>query len=538
MLHFKFHSIVVANLRRLMLLLAATALVLSTTAAQADLGDQLFKLLADDGTAGNAFGRSVTISGVTAIVGASDDSDNGLWSGSAYLFDTTTRQQIAKLLPEDGAALDFFGYSVAISGTTAIVGARMDDDNGIDSGSAYLFDITTGQQIAKLLPNDGEAGDYFGTSVAISGTTAIVGAPEDDDNDGNSGSAYLFDTTTGQQIAKLLPSDGAAGDEFGYSVAIHRASAVVGARGDHDNGNRSGSAYVFHTTSGEQNVKLLPYDGAANDEFGTSVSIRGEIAIIGAPEDRDNGVGSGSAYMFNTITGEQIAKLLPSDGSPLDRFGISVAIGSVTAIVGASGDEDNGDVSGSAYLFDTITGQQIAKLLPDDGAAEDYFGRSGAISGTTAIVGAFWNDDNGIDSGSAYVFAAAFCPWDLDDDGAVGPFDLAFLLGFWGPNPDHPADLDSDGEVGPFDLALLLGNWGSCPAVVCLDPKEDSTYLSCFAIADCDVDGDVIEYGLSECHCLGGISEERCCDEILEGFESSCESSGGILLNFICNCIP
>ncbi|MCK4873235.1 MAG: hypothetical protein KAS72_10960, partial [Phycisphaerales bacterium] len=207
-------------MRYLTLLLAAAASVLSTAPAHADFGDELFKLLPSDGAGSDEFGYSVAISGTTAIVGTRYDDDNGIDSGSAYLFDTTTGQQLFKLLASDGAEEDYFGHSVAISGTTAIVGAWADDDNGDLSGSAYLFDTATGQQLFKLLPSDGAMLDSFGVSVAISGTAAIVGAAWDSDNGFGSGSAYLFDTTTGQQIAKFLPSDGAEGDQFGHSVAI------------------------------------------------------------------------------------------------------------------------------------------------------------------------------------------------------------------------------------------------------------------------------------------------------------------------------
>ncbi len=151
------------NMRHLTPLLAAAASVLSTGPAYADLGDQLAKLLADDGAAWDEFGHSVAISGTTAIVGAHLDDDNGTNSGSAYLFDTATGRQITKLLPDDGAEGDHFGESVAIGGTTAIVGALFgDNDNGDNSGSAYLFDISdpaNPTQIAKLLPDDGAASD-------------------------------------------------------------------------------------------------------------------------------------------------------------------------------------------------------------------------------------------------------------------------------------------------------------------------------------------------------------------------------------------
>jgi hypothetical protein len=382
------------------------AIFITAGMAQAGVGDQLAKLLASDGAAGESFGKSVSISGTAAIVGAWFDDDNGSQSGSAYLFDTVTGLQIAKLLASDGAVNDLFGVSVSISGTTAIVGAIGDDDNGVDSGSAYLFDTVTGLQIAKLLPSDGAASDGFGVSVSISGTTAVVGAQNDDDNGTNSGSAYLFDTVTGLQIAKLLPSDGAASDIFGGSVSISGTTAIVGASSDDDNGSQSGSAYLFDTVTGLQIAKLLPSDGAAIDFFGNSVSISGTTAIVGATQGGDNGIRTGSAYLFDTVTGLQIAELLPSDGAAGDNFGRSVSISGTTAIVGAFTDADNGSNSGSAYLFDTVTGLQISKLLPSDGAAGDFFGLSASISGTTTIVSAENDDDNGTNSGSAYLFEA------------------------------------------------------------------------------------------------------------------------------------
>ena len=458
-------------MRILIITILATAIsVLSTGPAHADLGDQLAKLLADDGAHSDYFGESVAMSGITVIVGAWQDDDNGSLSGSAYLFDTTTGLQIAKMLPDDGAMWDQFGFSVAINGATAIVGAPGDDEEDHGSGSAYLFDLSDPAnpiQIAKLLHDDGAAADLFGASVAINGVTAIVGAYWDDENGSKSGSAYLFDISDPKnvvQIAKLLPDDGAVEDWFGYSVAINGTTAIVGAFLDDDNGFNSGSVYLFDTTMGRQTAKLLPDDGAAQNLFGYSVAINpdGVGAIVGARWDNDNGSASGSAYLFDTTTGRQIAKLLPEDGATVDLFGWSVAISGVTAVVGAQRDDDNGTDSGSAYLFDITTGRQIAKLLANDGAAFDAFGWSVAISGPTAIVGAWGNDDNGSNSGSAYLFDAFYCPWDLDGTGTVGVSDLLTLLASWGPCKDCPADFDNDGTVGYSDLEILLANWESC----------------------------------------------------------------------------
>jgi len=359
------------------------------------------KLLPSDGASLGSFGCSAAISDTTTIIGATD---SGTTSGSAYLFDAMTGQQLAKLLPADGVAADYFGAAVAIHGTRAIVGAYGDDDHGGSSGSAYLFHVATGQQIAKLLPLDGAAGDGFGSAVGISGTQAVVGAWNDDDNGSTSGSAYLFDLETGQQAFKLLPGDGAAHDLFGLSVAIDDTTVLVGAPRDEDNGYASGSAYLFDAASGRQLAKLLPNDGDANARFGSSVALSGTLAVVGAHGDDDNGTSSGSAYSFDLATGQQLAKLLPSDGAPHDAFGHSVAIHGSTVVVGSYGDDDSGSYSGAAYLFDAATGQQIAKLLPSDGAADDWFGIAVAISATNVVLGADGDDDNGPYSGSAYVF--------------------------------------------------------------------------------------------------------------------------------------
>jgi len=373
------------------------------TQQQAVNGAEFFKLLPNDGAMDDFFGFSVGISGTTAVAGSRFGDGNGIDSGSAYVFDTTTGLQTAKLTANDGAAGDLFGGSVGISGNTAVIGAVSDDDFGSRSGSAYLFNAATGSQLVKLLPDDSAAGDDFGYSVSISGGVAIVGSKQDDDNGENSGSAYLFNSA-GVQTMKLIATDGTNKDEFGFSVGISGNTAIIGSLYDDDNGNASGSAYLFDTTTGSQLVKLLPSDGVAGDSFGYSVGISGNTAIVGAISDSDNGAESGSAYLFDMTTGSQLAKLLPSDGVAGDSFGYSVGISGNTAIVGAIHNSDNGTDSGSAYFFDITTGSQLAKILPSDGATGDLFGESVAISGGTAIVGAHLNDDNGTESGSAYLF--------------------------------------------------------------------------------------------------------------------------------------
>ena len=163
------------------------SLAVFVLAAPAFGQQELFKLSPADGEEGDAFGRSVAISGAFAVAGAWEDDDNGGHAGAAYLFDLTTAQ-LFKLLPTDGGGNEYFGWSVAISGDRTLIGASQDHDNGPWAGSAYVFDVTTGQQLFELLATDGETLDYFGTSVAIDGDRALVGALRDDDNGDEAGS--------------------------------------------------------------------------------------------------------------------------------------------------------------------------------------------------------------------------------------------------------------------------------------------------------------------------------------------------------------
>jgi len=433
---------------------------------------QVAKLLASDGAAHDQFGSSVSLSGDTALIGMPEDNDNGDFSGSAYVFTRSggVWTQVAKLLASDGAAFDEFGDSVFLSGDTALIGARFDTDNGDFSGSAYVFTRSGGvwTQQAKLLASDGATGDHFGISVSLSGDTALIGAYLDGDNGPESGSAYVFTRSGGvwTQQAKLLPDDGAAGDHFGWSVSLNGDAALIGARlDDGDNGTDSGSAYVFIRSGGvwTQQPKLLASDGATNDRFGSAVSLSGDTALIGMPEDNDNGPESGSAYVFTRSGGvwTQQAKLLASDGAAFDEFGDSVFLIGDTALIGAYGDADNGTNTGSAYVFTRSGGvwTQQAKLLASDGAAYDYFSDSVSLSGDTALIGAFQDDDNGRQSGSAYVFdIKRTCPADLSGDCLVNTIDFLAFLGAWSIN-DPLADWNSDGIIDIKDFIAYLNDW-------------------------------------------------------------------------------
>ncbi|XXY14563.1 hypothetical protein WME88_40615 [Sorangium sp. So ce216] len=378
------------------------------------IATQQAKILASDGAASRYFGDSVALSGDTALVGAYGDAAAGTLSGSAYVFVRSggVWTQQAKLVASDGSRDDYFGGAVALSGDTALVGASHDDDNGLESGSAYVFVRSGGvwTQQGKLVASDGAASDYLGGAVALSGDTALVGAAGDDDKGSSSGSAYVFVRSGGvwTQQAKLVATTGGASDSLGSSVALSGDTALLSASGDHGWG--PGSAYVFVRSGGvwTQQANLRASDPAREDVFGSSVALSGDTALVGANHDDDNGLDSGSAYVFVRRGGvwAQQAKLLASDGEARDYLGSSVALSGDTALVGAYLADNDAWNSGSVYVFVRSGGvwTQQAKLVANDGAMDDTLGYSMALSGYTVLLGAKGDDDQGTYSGSAYVF--------------------------------------------------------------------------------------------------------------------------------------
>ncbi|MEI7899836.1 MAG: hypothetical protein WCK89_06255 [bacterium] len=384
---------------------------------------QQAKLKAADAAAGDSFGYSVSLADDSVVVGAYWDDDKGVNSGSAYVFvrSGTSWTQQAKLTAADGAVDDRFGISVSLSGDTALVGAFMDDDGGEVSGSAYVFARTGTNWIqqAKLIAADDAPYDYFGRSVSLSGDTALVGAHYDDDRGVNSGSAYVFvrSGTAWTQQAKLTAADAAAEDAFGLLVSLSGDSALVGAPGDDDAGDFSGSAYVFVRRGAvwALQTKLTAADAAAEDFFAASVSLSGDTAVIGAPGDDDAGNGSGSAYVFvrSGTSWSPQAKLTAADAAAEDQFGTSVSLSGDNAVIGVPGSDGAGSYSGSAYVF-VRSGRnwtQQAKLTAADPVAYDQFGNSVSLAGDSALIGAVGSDASGYFSGSAYVFVRNGANW-------------------------------------------------------------------------------------------------------------------------------
>jgi hypothetical protein len=247
-------------------------------------------------------------------------------------------------------------------------------------------------------------------------------------------------------------------DWFGVPIAIHNGLVAVGAIGDDDNGTNSGSAYLFDAATGTQTAKLLPNDGAPSDRFGRSIDIHNGLVAAGAPFDDDDGDDSGSAYLFDAATGTQTAKLLRADPAAKDKFGHAVGIANGLVAVGTPYDADNGGASGSAYLFDAATRTQLAKLLPTDGASGDRFGRTLAIDNRLVAGGSWGDDDNGPASGSAHTFDVR-CPGtqtaDLNGDGVLDNADIGAFINLYLAG-DLAADMTGDGILDNGDIGVFI----------------------------------------------------------------------------------
>lgn len=365
-------------------------------------------LIAGDAAAGQLFGYAVAMDGDTAVVGARGDDHAGDFSGAAYVFrrEANGWMEEGKLVAYDSAAGHNFGYSVAVSGDRVVVGARGDGHAGSLSGSAYVFERSGGvwRMPIKIVASDASVGDLFGESVAIHGDRIVVGARGDDHAGRLSGSAYVFRRTGDRwfQEAKLTAVDASANDWFGVAVSLGREHAVVGA---HLTGG-TGAAYVFRRvgTRWFQDVRLGAYDAGLGDLFGYSVSIDGDRVLVGAYSDNDAGAGSGSAYVFRrgNSAWTQEAKLVAADGAAGDQFGYSVSIKGSYAVVGAAND----DGSGTTHVFRRFTSEWVAeqKLVPADAASGIFFGHAVAAGEECALVGARADDRHGEFAGSAHVF--------------------------------------------------------------------------------------------------------------------------------------
>ena len=413
------------------------------------------QLLAPDGLGGDSFGQAVALDGDVAAVGAAfDDKPTGGNVGSVYVFRRTGTVWAfeQKLVPNDPQDNDRFGGAVALVGDLIVVGASFKNiAANPDQGAAYVFKRTGGTWIqqARLTAADGAASDGLGESVALNGSTALIGAPG---RDGGKGAAYVFTTDGANWLfqQQLTNNTLAPNDRFGSAVALNGETALVGA--PNALVAHQGSAFVF-TRSGtvwSEQAQLNANDGAADDGFGSSAALIGDTALVGAPFDNlgfnDEINDQGSAYEFVRVGTNwfQQTKLKANDGAADDQAGIAVALSSQLAVVGAWLKDINANIDqGAAYVFiatcptvlispaslpagapnvaynQTLTGSGGAapySFALDSGSLPTglTLSAAGVLSGTTAEQGNFTfgvkvTDANGCFNTRSYTLAIGAC---------------------------------------------------------------------------------------------------------------------------------
>ena len=533
------------------------------------------KLLATDGVLGDWYGAQVAMTAVgereLAIIGAPLNQEAGPDAGAAYIceFDTVEWIETAKLLPPIGYTEQYFGAAVAIDGDVAVVGSGELLDEWTMSADVFRYDGEMWVAEAHLPATSKYVPSVFAaTWVGVSGDVAVVGVWADDTTAQDAGAVYVYRCGDGAwaQEAKLLASDGAAGDYFGISVSIQCDLVIVGAYRDDDNGVDSGSAYVFRYDGLEwvEETKLLASDGAGGDRYGISVAVNGDAAVVGAFRHDLDGADAGASYVYrrqvdrngNGLWYEEAA-LVALDGEAGDEFGSSVGMGIDELLVGASRDDDSGFDAGSAYFFECIDGVWIeqGKVLAPDGSAGDRFGYAVSVLNSIAMIGSRFDDDNGEDSGSAHAFDLrgadcnenGVCDWvdllegtseDCNENGIPDECDIADGTSLdCQPDgiPDECQLIDNDcNENGvPDECDIADGTSEDCNG----NGRPDECDIADGTSEDCQPDGvpDECQLGENDCNANGvpddcdiadGTSEDVNGNGIPDECECLCDVNG------------
>lgn len=477
--------------------------------AQATFAPEEAMLQASNGALADEFGRAVAISGQTALVGAHRSDLVNVNGGAAYLYDYDSEadswQEAAQLTAEDGGLYDEFGGAVALEGQRAVVGAP--NHNG--TGAIYVFEFrdTLWVQTAKLTASDAASGDKFGNDVAISGDRILVAAKGDDAIYGyDQGAAYSFALDTlGNWVeeAKLFPQASGIIFEFGTSLDLADDRAIIGCSYDNTNGIQTSSAYIFQL--GEegwvQEARFVGTQTRLGDLFGASVAIDGDWAVVGASLNDLEARDAGSAYVYHLQADSnwvEATRLAAADAGARSFFGTSVDISGGTIAIGSNGlDRPNATDAGGVYLFSyAATGwEQNEQLTIEAGAASDQFGSSVAINGNALIAGATGVDALGSNSGAAYAYLK---PEGLEID--LGD-DLQVFLGY-----QPAACVELSAQNVPLGSTYLWST-GETTASIQVCPTENTSYELTIVDPEGNLASDEVQVCVVDIRC--GVNQTR-----------------------------
>ncbi|MEO0650380.1 MAG: FG-GAP repeat protein [Planctomycetota bacterium] len=397
--------------------LVANGLFASTDAHQVDIQSapatpvitESIRLVSNDIAANDGFGTAVSIDGALGLVGAPREDASGFDSGSAYLFDLTTGQQVQKVFLGSSANTDNFASSLVLNDGRAVIGAWRNSEAATLAGTFYGVDPFTSTELAMVTPIEtvqaSLVGQSLGFSTAFSDTFVVSGARGDVALANGGGSTYIYDASTLSLLHKVFPSDPGTAANFGHEVSTSGDLVAVSAPFNSNQTTEGGAIYVFDGLTGLELHRFAPDSLAPFDLFGERVAIEGELVMGASGFMNIDLTNDGAAFAFDVATGEQLAQFTSPAPEENGRFGAGLAISSdYIAIAETLGTNSAGVRTGVIYVYDRATFELLATLEASDGLEGDALGEDLSISGNQLIAGAAGVDADGDLSGAAYVF--------------------------------------------------------------------------------------------------------------------------------------
>lgn len=366
----------------------------------------LFPMVPAEITGGERYGASVDLDGAVAAIGATffeDPAFGTVGEGAVFLVDTETGSVLHKLLHTPFVSVEQLGRAVAIDGGRVL--ATIDPASSLEK--AFVFDVSTGQELMELIPVTGGAHQDFGNSADLAGGVAIVGdrfwRPSLFVSSGK-GAAYAFDVATGQQLYEFEETSNADIGWLGEAVATDGLRALCGAPRTDEGGTDRGAAYLYELAGGTRIQKLLPAGLLPGDQFGGSVALGDGYAAVGAAGDDELGSFAGKVYVFDAVTGALVRIHTASDGVAGHAFGASVRVDGGLLYVGASGLSAAQAGKGAVYVYDLVSGAELYALKDAAPVPEPVLGGVLAVSGGRLLHGNSGDDTLGMNAGTAKYF--------------------------------------------------------------------------------------------------------------------------------------
>lgn len=413
----------------------------------------------DAGRSNDRFGSSVALGDGIALIGAPNLSFPfippvpPLPRGAVFFFDPETGEELGMIQSPYTSLSSSFGSPIALKGRTLAIGGSNGQQHA--RGDVHVYDTTMQQQLFALIPESEDPIEDFGFQIAVNESIIAVSGYRGEGRTNRNGSVFLFDRSTGDQIAELRPDGGSEGDDFGVSLAMNEDRLVVGAITDDEQGSVAGAAYLFDLSDRSQIAKIFAINGPSA-YFGSSVAMDDHTIAIGNPFNNDNGTAVGAVHLYDASTGAPLRRIDPNEIVDFMGFGSNVILDGGSVFVASGLPED---VTMSAvHLFDITTGTQEALLLPDSLMPNQRFGGAIAARGPTVLIGAPYFQGS-TPPGQAFLFSLT-CPTDTTGDGTVDLADLNLVLTNFGLHTSH-GDTNGDGVVDLVDLNAVLAAFGT-----------------------------------------------------------------------------